>query len=184
MARETDDYGTDERTDTAAIRADIRETRERMSQTLDGIGERLNPQVLKQQVRDEIQERKQQLKENIREATIGRAQHMARDAAGRVTETRRGIADAIRENPIPAAMVGIGLGWLLYNGRRSDSYGETEMIYQPRADNFTPQDDSPGMYNEPGRLDRVRERAATLNRQVSATDRGKREHPGCADVRQ
>ena len=81
----------------AELRADIRETRERMSQTLDGIGERLNPQVLKQQVRDEIQERKQQLKENIREATIGRAQHMARDAAGRVTETRRGIADAIRE---------------------------------------------------------------------------------------
>ena len=165
MARAMDDFDnagredgdTDGQLDSAAIRADIRETRERMSQTLDGLSERLNPQVLKQQVRDEIEERKQAIKNNIREATIGRAQHMARDAAGRVTDTRRGIADAIRENPIPAAMVGIGLGWLLYNGRRHESYGETEMVYQPRADNFTPQEESPGMYNEPGRIDRARE---------------------------
>ena len=165
MAREMDDFDnagrddgeTEERMDSAAIRAEIRETRERMSQTLDGLGERLNPQVLKQQVRDEIEERKQAIKNNIREATIGRAQHMARDAAGRVTDTRRGIADAIRDNPIPAAMVGIGLGWLLYNGRRNESYGETEIVYQPRADNFMPLEESPGTYHEPGRVERARE---------------------------
>jgi hypothetical protein len=166
MARGTDDYenagemeygATDAGTDTAAIRADIRETRERMSHTLDGIGERLNPQVLKQQVQDNIEEVKQRVKHDIREATIGRAEHMARNAAVRVTDTRRGIADAIRDNPIPAAMVGIGLGWLLYSGRRSDSYGETEMIYQPRSDGFVPQGDYPGMYNQQGAMDRATE---------------------------
>ncbi|MBW3628750.1 MAG: hypothetical protein KY464_05555, partial [Gemmatimonadetes bacterium] len=128
-----------------------------MSHTLDGIGERLNPHHIKAQVRENIREATSEVKHNIREATIGRAEHMARNAAVRVTDTRRGIADALRDNPIPAAMVGIGLGWLLYNGRRSESYGETEIIYQPRSDGFTPQDEHAGMYNEPGKLDRAAE---------------------------
>ncbi|MDQ3605146.1 MAG: DUF3618 domain-containing protein [Gemmatimonadota bacterium] len=97
--------------DQAAIREDIRETRERMSGTLDDLGERLNPNHLKAQV-----------KENIREATIGRAEHMARNAVSRVDETRHSIMDTVRDNPIPATMVGIGLGWLFWNGRKQDSY--------------------------------------------------------------
>lgn len=97
--------------DQAAIRDDIRETRVRMSHTLDGLGERLNPNHLKAQV-----------KENIREATIGRAEHMARNAVSRVEETRHGIMDTVRDNPIPATLVGIGLGWLFWNGRKQESY--------------------------------------------------------------
>lgn len=152
-----------ERMDTAAIRADIRDTRERMSHTLDELGGRLNANVLKQQARDQFEERKQQVKHNLREATIGRAEHMARNAAGRVTETRRGIADAIRDNPIPAAMVGIGLGWLFYNGRRDD-YAPTatrdmrDMGYWTGADNgFREQP-----MQQPGAMDRAVEATSGL----------------------
>lgn len=100
-----------DRADTAAIHAEIRETRERMGHTLEDISERLNPDHIKDQV-----------KHNIREATIGRAEDMARNAADRVTETRHSIMDTIRDNPLPAAMVGAGLGWLFWNGRKEDSY--------------------------------------------------------------
>lgn len=98
--------------DPDAIRAEIRETRDRVGDTLEQIGERLNPHHITEQV-----------KENLRDATIGRVENMAEDAAERVSETRDTIIDTIRDNPIPAAMVGIGLGWLLMNGRKSDSSG-------------------------------------------------------------
>ncbi len=47
---------------------------------------------------------------------IGQAVAPARDGA---VEFARNLGDTVRENPIPAAMVGIGLGWLLLSGRRT-----------------------------------------------------------------
>jgi hypothetical protein len=96
----------------AVIRAEIRETRERMGETIEEIGERLNPNRLKEQV-----------KENIRDATIGRVETMAQSAVDRVSETRRTFTNVVRDNPIPAAMVGIGLGWLIWNGRQQGAPG-------------------------------------------------------------
>jgi hypothetical protein len=96
--------------DPTVIRAEIRETRERMGETIEEIGERLNPSRLKEQV-----------KENIRDATIGRVENMATNAVERVNETRRTLTNTIRENPIPAALVGIGLGWIWWNQRQQGS---------------------------------------------------------------
>ena len=104
------DKGMNGESDVAHLRADIQETRERMSHTVEDIGERLNPDRLKSE-----------FKHNLRDATIGKAEHMARAAADRVDDTRHSIMDTIRDNPIPAAMVGIGLGWLFVNGRREES---------------------------------------------------------------
>jgi hypothetical protein len=109
IGRADRDEGT---ADPATIRAEIRETRERVGDTIEEIGERLNPNRLKEQVKD-----------NIREATIGRVGTMAQNAADRVTETRRTITNIVRENPIPAAMVGVGLGWLIWSGRQQGMYG-------------------------------------------------------------
>lgn len=109
--------------DPAAIRAGINETRARMSDTLSELGERLNPHVIQEQVTTRV-------KEGIREATIGRVEHMARNAADTVSATRSGMADTIRDNPVPAAMVAIGLAWLMFNGRRDSS----ESSYSGRYD--------------------------------------------------
>jgi hypothetical protein len=98
--------------DPTAIRAEIRETRERMGDTIEEIGERLNPNRLKEQVKD-----------GISDATIGRVKTMAQKAADRVSETRQTITNTVRENPIPAAMVGIGLGWLIWSGRQQGAFG-------------------------------------------------------------
>jgi ElaB/YqjD/DUF883 family membrane-anchored ribosome-binding protein len=90
--------------ETAEIRAEISETRERMGDTVEQIGERLNPSHLKEQV-----------KQDVRDATIGKVEQMAQNAADRADQVRYTTMDTIRQNPIPATMVGVGLGWLVYN---------------------------------------------------------------------
>ena len=90
------------------IRADIEETREEMGGTLDALGDRLDPNRLMNEA-----------KENVREATIGRVE----DAVEVAGETAKGATDmvmeTIRRNPIPAAMVGFGALMLWRN--RSDA---------------------------------------------------------------
>jgi uncharacterized protein YjbJ (UPF0337 family) len=116
--------GTDDASDveaeTAEIRAEIQATRERMSDNLEQLGERLNPENIKDRV-----------KQDVRDATIGRVENMAQNAADKIDEAketlgeaRRTMMDVVRENPIPAAMVGIGLGWLAYNTRQQRSLSD------------------------------------------------------------
>jgi hypothetical protein len=143
--------------DPESIRHDIDHTRERLSQTIDEIGDRLNPNHIKAQV-----------KQNVRDATIGRAETMARHAADRVNETRTGMMDTICDNPIPAAMVGIGLGWLMWNGRREHSHERSDTF---RGDWYLGDQDLPrGEYGrgqfETGTMDRVRDRADRMTGEV------------------
>jgi ElaB/YqjD/DUF883 family membrane-anchored ribosome-binding protein len=100
-----DDTEVDE---VAATRAEIERTRADMSETVDAIQERLSPENLKEEAKD-----------RVKEATVGRAQ-----------EAGSGIVETIRANPLPAALTGIGLGWLLVSARRSAS-GQTR--YRGRA---------------------------------------------------
>jgi len=102
--------------DPEALRAGISQTRDRISHDLDQLGERLNPHNIKADI-----------KEGIREATIGRVEEMARQAADRLNNASSGIVQTIKENPLPAAMAGIGLAWLIMsNGKSSHSarYGQ------------------------------------------------------------
>jgi gas vesicle protein len=115
LARRNDERSGED--DPAEIRAEIRETRERMSDNLEQLGERLNPGNIKDRV-----------KQDIRDATIGKVENMAHSAADQLDEARetigeaqRTIVDVVRDNPLPAAMVGIGLGWLAYNVRQRSS---------------------------------------------------------------
>jgi uncharacterized protein YjbJ (UPF0337 family) len=114
------DEESDVEAETAEIRAEIQATRERMSDNLEQLGERLNPENIKDRV-----------KQDVRDATIGRVENMAQNAADKIDEAketlgeaRRTMMDVVRENPIPAAMVGIGLGWLAYNTRQQRSLSD------------------------------------------------------------
>ncbi len=79
-------------------RVEIERTRADMSETVDAIQERLSPQNLKEQAKDKV-----------KEATVGKAQ-----------QAGSGIVDTIRANPLPAALTGIGLGWLLVSARQQN----------------------------------------------------------------
>ena len=96
--------------DTAAIRSDIERTRARLGATVEALGAQLNPSHLAQRAKD-----------GLREATIGKVQHMASQTKERLSEGGRGLAETIRENPLPAAMAAAGIGWLLLRGRERPS---------------------------------------------------------------
>jgi hypothetical protein len=59
-------------------------------------------------------------KKAVREATIGRVENLATQAGDVMNDTRDTLVETIRQNPIPAALAGIGLAWLLMN--RSSSH--------------------------------------------------------------
>ncbi|MCC6347819.1 MAG: DUF3618 domain-containing protein [Nitrospirales bacterium] len=87
---------------TEDIRAGIEQTRADMAETVEAIQEKLSPEHIKEQVRSKF-----------RQTTIGRARDMAYKAGHGTREIGSTIVDTIRQNPVPAALVGIGLSWLL-----------------------------------------------------------------------
>ncbi len=113
-----------------ATRVEIERTRADMSETVDAIQERLSPQNLKEQAKD-----------RVKEATVGRAR-----------EARTGVVETVRANPLPAALTGIGLGWLLMSARqqgsaqprhRDDAYRHRTPTneYAPEVDEYPLRDD-------------------------------------------
>lgn len=92
-----DTMSDEEQVEVAGIRADIEETRLEMGDTLNELGNRLEPSHLVEKA-----------KENVREATIGRVEETAKGVSDMVMDT-------IKRNPIPAALAGAGLALLWAN---------------------------------------------------------------------
>lgn len=171
-------------------RVEIEQTRAELGDTLDAIKEKLNPQVLMEQAKD-----------TVREATIGRAQDAVGQAVDNVKETVAGAADqakaavssageatrgtgtmiieTIKENPMPAAITGLGLAWLWMSARQhhaapsyprryTDQYGYTErptaQLYGQNWDRTGYQER--GMYEEPGPIDQAKASASRMAGQV------------------
>jgi ElaB/YqjD/DUF883 family membrane-anchored ribosome-binding protein len=151
--------GTDRENDeneTEVLAADIRITQERLGDTVEEIGERFNPNRLKQE-----------LKHDIRDATIGRVENMAQQTAEIVSDAQRTLMQSIRENPIPVAMMGIGLGWLILNRRSSRTEMRSSSPYdeqQQQREWSTQYEDQQGAnYGEQtGTLDRARTKAGEV----------------------
>jgi len=123
-----DDY--DENTE--QLRANIEDTRAGMSQTINEIQERLSPDHLMDQV-----------KETVREATIGKVERVmdkvgetisgvtepALEVAGRagtaIKEAGTSVGNSVWRNPIPVALIGLGVGMLVMRNFRGSSYSTT-----------------------------------------------------------
>ena len=130
-----DDYNGE----TERIKADIEDTRAELGQTLNEIQERLSPEHVMDQV-----------KETVREATIGKVERVmekvnetisnvtepAMDAMGyageKLKETGSMVTNTVRQNPIPLALIGLGLGMFIVNRVRSaDDRTRRSGLYQP-----------------------------------------------------
>lgn len=116
--------GFDDETD--RIKADIEDTRAELGQTINEIQERLSPEHLMDQV-----------KETVREATIGKVERVmdsvgetisnvtepAMDMMGRagekLKETGTSVTNIVTRNPIPLALIGLGVGMLVMNRMRN-----------------------------------------------------------------
>ena len=117
------------------IRADIDQTRASVGEKIDQLQARLDPNKLKQQAQETVQE-------------------MLNDTASSMTEYVRShkdemvssVAEAARRNPLPTALVGLGLGWLILESmggnKREDRYDsrydrwESERRYLSNRDRF------------------------------------------------
>jgi ElaB/YqjD/DUF883 family membrane-anchored ribosome-binding protein len=96
------------------IEREIEETRNRMSQNIDELGDRLNPDNLKHEAKSAIR-------------------HVAQDAVSTVGEQARRtgsrLVDVIREYPLPVIAVGAGVTWLLTQRSHSDVSGDRMARY-------------------------------------------------------
>ena len=95
--------------DPAQIRAEIVQTRAEMSETIDAIQEKLSPQRLMEEAKD-----------TVRDATVGKVKDMMSSATDKAADLAEDVQDGAREavvyvkqNPIPAVMIGAGIAWLL-----------------------------------------------------------------------
>jgi ElaB/YqjD/DUF883 family membrane-anchored ribosome-binding protein len=100
---------------------EIAYTREEMTGTVEEIGDRLDPRNIVAEA-----------KGTVRDATIGKVEEMATTAGDMVNnvgqtaqEAGSGIFETIRRNPLPAALIGIGVTWLAMSNR-STGYRSSE----------------------------------------------------------
>ncbi len=116
-----------------AIRDDIEQTRAEMARTVDEIQARLTPQNIVEQVKETAKETASEaidnVKQTVRDATVGRVENMVNSVSDSARETSSGLMGMIKENPIPAALAGLGLGWL-YMKRQNNSANSK---FQPQA---------------------------------------------------
>jgi len=88
------------------LRADIAHTRENIGSTIEALQQRLNPAALAEQATTAV-----------REATIGKVEDMVHKAEDSIERKGYSLFDTVRENPIPAALAGFGIAWLLLRRR-------------------------------------------------------------------
>jgi ElaB/YqjD/DUF883 family membrane-anchored ribosome-binding protein len=96
------------------IEREIEETRNRMSQNIDELGDRLNPQNLKHEAKSAIR--------NAASDAVSNVGDQARRTGSR-------LVDVIRENPLPVIAVGAGVTWLLTQRSHSDISGDRMARY-------------------------------------------------------
>lgn len=104
---------TDESGDIRRIERDLEHTRARLDSTLDALQQKLSPGQM-----------------------VDEAMNWFKDGSG--AEFGRNLGRSVRENPIPVALIGVGLGWLMLGSgqRREDryGYGETRGRYSGASD--------------------------------------------------
>jgi len=103
------------------IRADIDQTRASVGDKIDQLQARLDPNRLKQQAQETVQE-------------------MLTDTANSMTEYVKvhkdemvtSLADAARRNPLPTALVGLGIGWLILESMAGNRSHDERRSYDDR----------------------------------------------------
>jgi ElaB/YqjD/DUF883 family membrane-anchored ribosome-binding protein len=126
--------------DPNVIRQQIDHTRAEMEITIQEIGERLSPENLIEQA-----------KSSAKEATIGRINDMRYEANQKVEEISGNLGQTVRENPLPVALIGLGLGWLWMAKRNDRSYDYPERGYVYRSGPYA------GYRDDPNRMGDARE---------------------------
>lgn len=101
--------GTDREQSSEEIKRNIEHTRHDMSEKIETIQQKLSPENLKAQAKDVMQDA-------VREGADTISEYIRTNS----NELGRSLTDVVRRNPLPAALIGIGLGWLMMESMGSD----------------------------------------------------------------
>jgi len=120
------DY-TDENRSSEDIKADIEQKRNEMSQKINMIQERLDPNRLKEQAQ-----------ETVRSAVSDSADAVVEYVRDNIGGFGYTLVDTIKRNPMPAALIGIGVGWLLVKSysNPSNDWQSTSGNYRQRGNSY------------------------------------------------
>lgn len=91
---------------TAEIQQELDAHRRRIGSTLDEVEARLRPERLKNEATAKI-----------REQTVGRVEQLTDSASDTMKGASTDVFESIKNNPLPAALAAIGLGWLFMESR-------------------------------------------------------------------
>lgn len=155
--------GSDVNENTEALRADINETRERLSSDIDALGNKLSPDNIKAEAKQAIKQTFHQGADRVRET---------------VNSAGGGLLTAVKENPLPAALIGVGIGWLVLNlrsasarnrGRSRPDYAVTGRagVYDPEEPARLGADDANSTLHELG--ERAQAGVESVKRAASGT---------------
>lgn len=111
--------------DPDVLQAQIAQTRREMSETIDEIQARLTPERLKQDAEETVQQAAREAQNAVR----GKVEQMTDRATYKARNWRTNLVETVKENPVPSAMVGLGLGWLLVGGKDSGDNGRYSRRY-------------------------------------------------------
>ncbi len=90
------------------IEAEIERTRERISSDIDAISYKLSPQRLR--------ERAQETLHDAQEVVMSTVHDVTQAVSDQAKETSSSFFDLVKENPLPAALIGLGVGLLVAGG--------------------------------------------------------------------
>ncbi len=114
--------------DTDGVRSQIEQTRSELGQTIDAIQQKLSPGNIADEAKSAVHDATVGSVSNA----VGSATNAMQQAASGVESTAAGmgntVVETIKQNPIPAALAGLGLGWLIVSARQQASQQGT---YQP-----------------------------------------------------
>lgn len=129
-----------------AVQERIEATRERMGHTIERIGDRVNPDRVQRELKNRARDQVDEFKSNVKR----KARSTMRGMEHGVSEKGRGIWAAIRENPIPAGMIGMGAAWLVANGSRSHDRYPADDAYRRYPGGFDEYGAAPTGYTDTG----------------------------------
>lgn len=107
--------------DTDGVRSQIEQTRSELGQTIDAIQQKLSPGNIADEAKSAVHDATVGSVSNA----VGSATNAMQQAASGVESTAAGmgntVVETIKQNPIPAALAGLGLGWLIVSARQQAS---------------------------------------------------------------
>lgn len=110
------------------IKEQIEQTRSHMSETIGAIQEKLSFSNLSEQVSEQINNAVVTAKDAVYDATIGRAENIMQNVSKGFSNVSESMGDAgsyvvssAKRNPLPLALIGAGIGLLVFQGSRRKS---------------------------------------------------------------